>query len=256
VTSGIRITTNTKSVSRQIRAIEDKLPEIIYWSTVNTAEKAKDAVVDEMRRVIDRPTPFILRSLRLTNSRGGRIGRKALKGGDAEVYLWFKDDYGSFVQGRDSATRIMLPQVYGGARTPKSSEARLRRAGIIGRDEYLVPSRTAPLNKYGNIPRPTMQKILSDLQTYSYSDASGNTKRRKRQYVIGEIKGTKGIFKVNGGISNTKGNWKLIFIVVKGAPTYSKRLDFEGVARNKVNQVFRDEFRKRLAKEVAKIGIR
>jgi len=69
----------------------------------------------------------------------------------------------------------------GGDRRPKGTELRLRKAGLIRNDQFIVPNRFAgsKINKYGNLPPSEYNRILSRLSAADIAGSTQNTKGGK-----------------------------------------------------------------------------
>jgi len=114
----IEVTTNTVAL---IAAIRECGKQYIHGAAValtRTAAKAKDAAVDVMPKVFDRPTPYILNALEST-----RATKTNLK---SEVRL---------KSSRGEAQQVLEPQVYGGQRKMRRMESSL--------DAFLRPGKDA-----------------------------------------------------------------------------------------------------------------
>ncbi len=237
----------------------DKMPMIQHYAMINAGERARDAVQDHINAVLDRPTPLIQKSTRLVADDGTKVlksvGRRSI---GMPLKVWLKDTIGGkSVRDEGMAERVLRPHIEGGSRAAKPSEHRLRDAGILKSNEYLVPSRTAPLNKYGNVTSGEIVRMLSDLRTFNESGYDANRTANKRKLRKGRGKyfvlnrgGMKGIFKMVG----TGGrDINMVFLVVSGAPKYKKRLDFYGVAQTTFDRHIEGQFDKVYARELAKL---
>jgi len=231
-----------KGMGRVLKEIEKdaKQQRFAAWTAFNKCVTiAKDDTTKHMREVFDRPTPFIMRSLR-----GVYSPKPARRSGPIEGGVSFKDVFGKNEFG-EAVSRILTPHIEGGSRPPKPGEKLLRRAGLISGNEYLIPSRTAPLDRYGNIKPGIMQKITSDLRAHRDAGytANVNLKKRDAQYVIGNVGGTRGIYKIDGGLKNIhRGRWRLIFLIVKGSPKYRAKFKFYEVAGNSFQKNYPAQF--------------
>jgi hypothetical protein len=228
-----------------------QMPDVVWWAQSDAADQVKTALQTEIQQIFDRPTPLIVNGMRKVADKTSR-----------EIGVGWKDVYGlnePYVEHRgklysDAVSRTLIPHIDGGSRSAKPGELQLRRAGILGADEYLVPSRTAPLDQYGNV-KVSMSKIISDLGAWTHSGQPGQTKVPKRRYIFGKVGSTRGIFDAGGDIlsaSANKRNWKLIFLVVKGAPVYRKRFKFYETATTTFAAVFPREFDRIFTRELDK----
>lgn len=218
-------TLGTKEARAFIAGVGRQMP-FINKTAIN--ETAKSQVNNErraMNRVFDRPTRFTLNSLKVypfaTKKR-------------QEARVWFKEiDV-------KATEHYLVPQVYGGVRGPTPFERALRRANILAGNEFVVPSRTAPLDKHGNVRRGIITKIMAHIG--ALHDRSSNTpvenlawiknKQSRGEYVFGSIGRAKGIWRTAGD------RWLLIFHVVKGAPRYKKIFPFDKIAEKNYNENF------------------
>lgn len=195
----------------------------VTYTTLNrTAAAVLADEQAEMKRVLDRPTPYTLNSMRIEYARRNSLTARVL----------FKDGLGNKNR---SPERWIGRQVSGGPRGMKAAEGRISREVIGGQQLYLVPTRYAPLDAYGNVSRAVIVKILSSIQ--ALGDASANRRRRSRgrrrdeEYfaIYSNRPGLKpGIYRrmrtaFGAGVIP-------IFTFAKNAPKYSSRYDFYGTA--------------------------
>lgn len=219
-------TTGVKEARAFIAGVGKQIP-FITMKTINaTAKVVVNQEKRTMNRVFDRPTRFTLNSL--TIDPFAKKKRLAAR-------VWFKD---IDVIGTE---HYIVPQVEGGARGPTPFERALRRAGILGGGQYVVPSRTAPLDRHGNVRRGLITKIMANIG--AMADAYSNTpvqwtreRGRKKEFVFGSVGSTKGILQTDGD------RWRLIFIVVNRAPRYRKRFPFYEVATKTTDENIEKEF--------------
>ncbi len=249
----MKLTITTHGAASIRKAIQEdaKQAEFAVVKAMNeTAKGAKDFALRSMEASLDRPTPFVKKAFRIDYAK--RSSRSKGTSSKLAVSIEIKDVFGK--SGR-AALDALIPQIEGGQRKAKGSERTLRRAGIIGSDEFLVPSRTAPLDRYGNIRKGTMNKILADLSAHRSAGFQANRRfDASRQYIFADLGHMKGIFRVKGGFRSggAKANiggvgskaWSLMFIVVKGAPSYRKRFKFYESADKYFSKHFDDSFTK------------
>lgn len=247
------------TLAKALPKIRAAIVDAGYFATINAAEGAQADVRLAMQSKLDRPTPFIVRSLRITSGSGGRVGRAAT---DRNVELGFKDTFATLRH--DPVTDTLEPQVEGGRRRAKPVELRLRDAGILDSDEYLAASSTAKRNRYGNISPGEFVKMLSDLRTFTEAGFDAQSKYRYKRgsgnYFVLQGGGFKGIFRAasskRAGAYGAKQvqNASLVWLIVKGAPTYSKRLPFYKIAQEGFARRFPKEFSKVLDRQLAKVA--
>jgi len=137
-------------LKRSLKSLrEDDAPFVLAYALTKTAQDIQAGEIDKMRSVLERPTNYTLNST---------FVKPATKR-DLTAIVGFKDGFGSV-----PAWRYLSPEVEGGARSHKSHELRLIRAGLMKASEYAVPGSGVKLDSFGNVPASTIQLILSQLQ--------------------------------------------------------------------------------------------
>jgi hypothetical protein len=140
--------------------------------------------------------------------------------------------------------RVLSPHMPGrpNTRDHTAFEWRLQNAGLLKRNQYIIPSRTQRKNAYGNVTRGTYSKMLADLRVYREAGFNGNTKRNnagfawltvKEKYSRG--KGVTGIWYISRLRNRRPG--ALAMIVVDKPPTYAKRFRFHDVGVSHARKV-------------------
>lgn len=191
-----------------------------------TAYEAQRMMYDEFRLKLDNPTPFTMRSLFVKKATVSK----------PEAELRTKDGFGSVPAGR-----YLDPEVYGGPRAMKSSERKL--------GSYVVPSKYARLDAYGNVPGAVYKKALSALKVDGDQSASGSKaskrKRKNESYFIRDkIVFRRSTHSVGGG------DFSAIipqFILIDDVPNYSRRIDWEGVAQRAFDQFYEEKLTRALS---------
>lgn len=132
--------------------------DLQYWQKVHvplaiakaltfTGKAIQRELVADMGRVFDRPTRWTLNSTWLRPATVQRL----------EALIKIKDEAFKSLP----AIKWLGAEIEGGYRDPKRSEQLLRSAGILGRDEFIVPGAGARLDAHGNMSRGQIQQILS-----------------------------------------------------------------------------------------------
>lgn len=215
-----------------------QVPFATALALTKTAQAAQGAVRQEMTRVFDRPTPWIL------NSTYVKPATKA----NLEAHVYLKDDAAKGL----SAAKTVLPQIAGGERSWKRFEASLQRIGMLGRNEIAVPGSAATLDSYGNMSRAQIVQILSYFAAFGEQGYKANmTTARKaklakgsrsrygvRYYLKRDGRG-RGIYMATqlGFGSATK---PVLMFVRK--PAYRPRLQMQRVVTGVFEQQFRSHF--------------
>lgn len=205
-----------------------------------TADRAAVAIREEMGRVFDRPTRWTLNALWVRRARAG------VKTGSSVVDLTASVKIKDIAAKGTPAVVHLAPQIEGGARQLKRYEYALRMMGILGPNEYTVPGDAARLNKFGNIPGPTLAKMLADVQAKNYNtpaDARYNLrfgqatlKAGKKRFFYSPYLRPRAIWERKGRYRTGQGRIAPFLVFVKGPPRYKKRLDFYGIAERVFDQ--------------------
>ncbi len=176
----------------------------------NTLQDARKEEINEMKEIFDRPTPFILRGLKVK-----------VQGLEGDM------GFETFPVGR-SPSDIIAVHVEGGDRPMKRSEKYLR--------SYWIPGAGATVNQYGNVPGTLMSQILSYLGKFPEVGYKANITARSRKRKGGRLRtffvvgpGNPGL---HAGVWERKagGKVKPILIFINN-PKYGKRFRFYDVAR-------------------------
>jgi hypothetical protein len=240
----INVTHNIPEVAAAVRRAADQVPFALANALNKTAIKASADVKSEMSSVFDRPTPWVLNSLRV------KYANKA----KPEAELAFKDK-----NSVESSRSMVEPHVFAGKRHFKAMEARLAAMGYLPRGYNAVPGAAAKLDAYGNMGRGQITQLLNVLGTYTeagYNKANAATKARlakgsvkKNQYGfvywVNRVGATKskhlqpGVYqRVSTGFGSSL---RPVLVFVRQA-SYKKRLDFAGVVGRTVEREFVGEF--------------
>lgn len=228
----ILIKARVTEAARFIAAIHERhIPFATVLAATMTAKQVKLDEIREMRRVFDRPTPYVLNSLAVVPA--------TLQRPTATV----ETDLRSPGKGTP-AKRFLNPQIHGGGRSQKSHEVKL--AALLG-TAYMVPGKEMPLNSHGNVTGSTFMRIVSQLKVAGDQSASNSAKsKRKRR--------TDAFFKLNGRpiIMQRKGSDVRPALVGTKAPHYEKRFPFYEVAASTVEREFPKQFVAALERAIAK----
>jgi hypothetical protein len=219
-------------LQRRLEALAiDRFPNAVKAVVNEVAKAGWNKTREEMRSTFDRPTPRTLAAF--------SISQWATTQNPVAV-LDFNRYYQNAIT--NPIENTIKPHVPGfsNLRARKGAELWLQNAGLIRVGEYLVPSRTCPLDQYGNVRGPLMQKMLADVGAYRNASGFDGT-TINGSYLWGEVRGrngqkVKGIWKIQGGNRNaSRGRWSLMMVVVRRAPLYRKRFDIETIVQREVS---------------------
>lgn len=217
----------------------DQIPFAAALALTNTAKAVEQVLVNEMRTVFDRPTPYTLNSLRVFPATKEKLVAR----------VWMKDESVK----AEPATRWLTPEIYGGDRRTKRAERQLRERGILPDGKYVVPGAGAKLDKYGNISRGQVTKALSGIGGYTQQGYDANATSSARSSKKGNARRYFVMFDADRrpiGIAErtAKGREKLsIVLAFVSKPSYRVTFDFHQVAQREAEARIRDEAVKAVA---------
>lgn len=245
----IDIKHNLPNIAAAYDRAAKQVPFALAKALNETAKSAQKNVQTDMRKVFDRPTNWVINSLRIKFANKNKL----------EAELAFKDKNSA-----ESSRSMIEPHIFGGTRRLKGMEMRLYKASILPAGWRAVPGQGAKLDAFGNMSRGEISLILNVLKTYredGYNKANAKTIERFKkgslkknlygfQYVIKPVFGRAGPnLAVKGAFINNKkilpgiykrvatpfgSSLKPILIFVRSVK-YKKTLDFTGVVKRTAN---------------------
>lgn len=237
----IDVRSNLPQLAAALRRAPGQVAFATSLAINNTAFAAQKAVQGEMRRIFDRPTPWVINSLRV--QRGNKTNPAA--------QVWFRQESLGVEEGY-----LVRPHIGGGARPVKAMERRLQQAGMLPAGWAVVPGEGAKLDAYGNISRGQISLLLNVLGTYreaGYNKADFRTRERL-------AKGTRKTYGVTYWVNPVGGRSKHLLpgvyqrvatpfgsslkpvLIFVRSTSYRARLDFAGIVRSTVEQRLPAEF--------------
>ena len=234
----ISVTTNIPEVQAALKAAAAQVPYALMTAINKTAEHARSDTRTEMARVFDRPTPWVLNSVRIKYATKAKL----------DASLAFKDK-----NSVESSRTMVEPHVHTGRRHFKAFEVRLAAIGLLPKGYNAVPGEGATLDANGNMSQGQISQILNVLGAYTeagYNKANDKTVKRLKK---GNVK--KGVYgfeyfvaKVGAASHLQPGVYKRVItafgtslkpvlIFVKQAQ-YKRTLDFYGKAEATINKQF------------------
>lgn len=242
-TSGLmRLRAEFAQKGQQIRlAAARALNSAAFVATKSTAK--------EMQRVFDRPTPWVLKSVRYVKAKKDKL--------EAQVDF----DFWGNKQGV-TVSQVLRAEIYGGARRLKRHEIALQRAGILGPGQAIVPGPAAKRDQYGNMSAGQIVQIMAWFKSFGEVGYKSNMtdKTRKR---LGKDKrsGQRGfqyfaLYKKHGklipgiyqrfdfGGMGSAVKPVMYFVPI---PKYRRLLDFYGIAEKAARSEFAQAFQREMA---------
>lgn len=230
--------TGLDKVQKQLAKLSGPEAKAAYAKAINdTASEVRRKMQAEMAAVFDRPTPYILRSVRFKSATPDLL--------ETNVQPTY---YGG--KGVDPQ-KILATEAEGGSRKDKRSEAALRRVGILpGGYQTTIPSDPYPgsADAFGNLKGGFLVQLIAYFQAFGEQGykanatdkrkkaiQKGTTKTAGRRYFVsyGNLRGGKtghlapGIWAASGTHSV---DVRPVLLFVK-AGRYKVRLDLKSVAQ-------------------------
>jgi hypothetical protein len=167
------------ATSRTIARLWGQYEWITARAMTTAAKDAKTAIQRQIFPMIQGgPTPWTKRGLMVSFARPDRlVSLVGFNYGDGSF-----EEQGFIPKGVGvPAGRYMEVNARGGDRRPKATERQLRRAGVIGGRDFIVPyplpNKAVRGDRYGNIPGPTYLQVVSRLRGFAAAGATVNAPR-------------------------------------------------------------------------------
>lgn len=247
----VTIRTELEEARRTFAHLSKQVDYAAAVALTKTAGVARTKVQENMRRVFDRPTPWVINSLRLKPATRNKL----------EAELAFKD-----INSAVSSKTMVFPHVEAGTRRFKAMEARLMQAGLMPSGYNAVPGEAAKMDANGNMNRGQITTLLNVLQTYreaGYNKADARTVARLAkgtktsygfEYVVMRVGHPRNRHLVPGVWQRVQtpfgSSLKPVLLFVRRAQ-YRKRLDFYGIVNQVAAKELAPQFGKALREAIA-----
>lgn len=252
-----------EEMKRKLSDMPRKVEIAAQRALLKTAAAVKDAEVEEMGRVFDRPTRWTLGAMKV----------KATNKFTVQVGIIDPDGY------YKRAASYLGTQVGGGQRRVKAMEMSLQSRGLMPSGWFAVPGEGARIDSYGNMSVGQIRQILSwfdaaekwagSTQNMGFAGRAKRIKGTRKtagfEY-FAVAPGARRAFALKGGKSGSHtmqpgiyqrtflghgSAIKPVLIYVKGA-RYQVRFNFEKVARDVADAMMQAEFDKAIQAELLK----
>lgn len=244
----VKVEADMSAFERKLSDIEqEQLPYATALALTRTAQYAKDALVAEMDKAFDKPTPYTKNALYVRPAQKRaliatvKVKDEAFKGNPAVKYL--------------------LPEIEGGNRNMKRFESLMIATGVMPAGYFAIPASGAPLDQYGNVPGSEITRILSQLGSSRDHTANQTVAGRKKAGRQGSVPLYFAV-QVGGRGGLAPGIWKRyttswharatpIFLFTRRQPAYSKRYRFYEVGQKAAHDFFPDAMKAAMKQAVA-----
>lgn len=214
-----------------LAGLGDDLPEVQRKAQDKMAYELMVAERDQMRKDLDRPTPFSVSAVAYKKTDVSAAVFGGPREGGAAVFM--HDAFARQGAGRVGPDQYLGVQVVGGLTAgPRRSEKLLQAAGILPAGKVWVPAKGVKLNRYGNIEGGVIARILMDLGQNPYA------RTKTRNFALFGPKGNPAgiLAKVSDGGETA---W-MPYLLFVDRRTYRKRFDFYGRGDREVAARFKD----------------
>lgn len=160
----MQIKINTQEILDAIEAAGNQMAYGVMLGLNKTATQAKAELTAEIERSIDKPTPWVVNSLRI------RYATKT----SLVANVAYKDK-----NGPDSAKSILAPHAYGGVRAYKAIEVELFKRGLLPAGWNVAPGAAANIDAYGNMMRSQLTQISKVLETLVADGPASNATTKR-----------------------------------------------------------------------------
>ena len=225
---------NVQYATRYLRNVSRQVAFARAVALSKTVLHIKSDEVTAMTEVFDRPTPWVLNSVK---TRMATISKP-----EASVFIKTWGNKGA------SPAEVLTPQVEGGGRGFKAFEGALLAGGFIYPGDYVVPAAGAKLDSYGNPSRGQIVQIMSQLRvqrssgfdSFASNSAASRRSRRRQGVAYFALRWRGG--KLKPGIYMRKdfahgSAVKPVFLFV-GTPVYQSRFKFFEIAQRSAERYF------------------
>lgn len=214
----------TQKIERILAMLKEHptlMRKAITFALDDTAEKMKQAQVEEMKRVFDNPRPYTLNAVFVKKARGDE--EQQLKAGIA---------FREFGVKGTPAWKYLGPQIDGGPRRNKRHENALQTGGVLTDGSQTAQGRRYPKDQYGDITGGAYTRMLAELDSLPETPGGRKSFQKKRQARSGNYflftpkNASKPV-----GIAERNGDNITIMLRFIAPPNYKPRYDFRGVAQ-------------------------
>lgn len=198
--------TGIKEARAFLAGVQEQIPFATAKALTRTAQQTRDELKTQAKKDLDRPTPFTIRGITIATATKQRLSARVFIRDIQAEYLWYA------VEG-----------------------------GVAGR---MVQPANIRLNRYGNIPRKALKRLLARPDVF-YGTIRGITGIWQRGRVRGnrfttEVKSYRGA-RGQTGYKHRAGNiYRNVKLIAAKAESvrYQKRFDFYGAGMRKIDRVW------------------
>lgn len=245
------------AVKASLRGLSDKKIKVAAVAALNDAAYlGSKKTQEEMQRVFDRPTRWVIGGVRYNKARKDKL----------ESSIDF-DKWGN--KTNVTVEHVLKAEISGGNRKHKRHEVALQRAGILPPGMYIVPGDAANVDAYGNMSSAQIVQIMSWFKAFGEQGYKANMTQKSKDRLSKKNRRDQrggmayvvfykhksllpGIYqRIDTGFASAI---RPVMIFVR-SPVYKKRFDFYGVAEKAARAEFDRAFPMYLDKLLKERGL-
>jgi hypothetical protein len=167
------------ALKKQLTAAQKQIEFAEIQAINKVAAAVQAALVDEMKKVYDRPTKTNLNSVKIWKAGRKENGQRAK---NAIIFIRDQTPKGT------PPSEYLRPTATGTEREQKPSERHLGHTSPFSSTGFFVPGRSTPLDKHGNIAPGLMSRVLSDLRGFAFGGFNQGLSDKSRKAHKGKTK--------------------------------------------------------------------
>lgn len=220
-----------EKIMKMLQDHPNLMKKAITFALDDTAQKMKEAQVEEMKRVFDNPRPYTLNAVFVKKARG----EQSLNAGIA---------FREFGVKGTPAYKYLMPHIVGGPRRDKRHERALKAKGILPAGSQTAQGTNYPKDQYGDITGGAYTRMLAELDALPAAPGGKKQFQNKRKdesrrffLLFPKSNSKSGPFRPIGVAERNGSEIRLMLRFIE-PPTYTVRYDFEGVAKKTALEEF------------------
>lgn len=256
-------------VRAQLAEMSDRrFAAAVATGITRTAVQARQALREELPRAFDRPTTYTLNQARYTPATAQRLWADV--GFDIDAVQDARGAVTGYRKTGDTpASKYLAPGVEGGPRNTKRFERAMQAAGYLPAGWVAAPGPFAKLDAWGNVSKGQIIQILSQLRVQLVAGTTRNMarpddkrgaasaraaiKRAGGRYFVQPV-GAKGIKQPGVYLRDPfGGRAPMLVMAFVRTPSYTRRLDFDGLMRRVADQHLGDNINRSLGESLARL---
>jgi len=183
----MKITHNLAQVRKQM-ALANKQVRFAGMRALNTvAFMARSDLQQEMRRVFDRPTPYVLRAVQVEMAQRDKL--------QADIYLRYPGGKGV------DPNSVLQAEIEGGRRNDKRMERALQRLGVLTTSWQVVPGKGMPpekMDQYGNVKGSFIVQLISYFGAFGEQGYRANMTAKRKATLAKRKRTDSGFVEIRG----------------------------------------------------------